>query len=41
MKKYENFRSCFQVLKSYDPKLLKENAIYRMGVIGQFNLTYE
>ena len=41
MKKYNNFLSCFQVLKSYDPKLLKENALYRMGVIGQFNLTFE
>ena len=41
MKKYDNFQNCFQVLKSYDPQLLKENKIYRMGVIGQFNLTFE
>ena len=41
MKKYDNFLSCFKILKSYDPQLLKENVIYRMGVIGQLNLTFE
>ena len=36
MKKLENFSNCLEVLKSAD-----YNDIYRTGVIGQFNLTFE
>jgi nucleotidyltransferase substrate binding protein (TIGR01987 family) len=41
MKKLDNFRSCFGVLRSADFEMAKDNEIYRMGVIGQFNLTFE
>ena len=41
MKKLENFSNCLAVLKSADFEQANENDIYRMGVIGQFNLTFE
>lgn len=41
MKKLENFSNCLAVLKSVDFEQANENDIYRMGVIGQFNLTFE
>lgn len=41
MKKLDNFANCLNVLKSADFELADENEIYRMGVIGQFNLTFE
>lgn len=41
MKKLENFTNCLNVLKSADFSLADENEIYRTGVIGQFNLTFE
>lgn len=41
MKKLENFTNCLNVLKSADFELANENDIYRTGVIGQFNLTFE
>ena len=41
MKKLENFSNCLAVLKSADFEHANENDIYRMGVIGQFNLTFE
>ena len=41
MKKLDNFTNCLKVLKNADFNLAKENEIYRMGVIGQFNLTFE
>lgn len=41
MKKTENFINCLNVLKTADFELAKENEIYRMGVIGQFDLTFE
>ena len=41
MKKLDNFSNCLNVLKNADFKLADNNAIYRTGVIGQFNLTFE
>lgn len=41
MKKYENFCRCLEVLNKSDRKKAAEDEIYRTGVIGQFNLTFE
>lgn len=41
MKKLDNFSNCLAVLKSADFKFADSNEIYRTGVIGQFNLTFE
>ena len=41
MKKLENFSNCLNVLKNADFDLADNNDIYRIGVIGQFNLTIE
>ncbi len=41
MKKYDNFCGCLDVLKTSDRTMSAENEIYRTGVIGQFNLTFE
>lgn len=41
MKKYESFASCLSVLEQADKNLAANNEIYRMGIIGQFNLTFE
>lgn len=41
MKKLDNFSNCLNVLKTADFELANNNEIYRMGVIGQFNLTFE
>ena len=41
MKKLDNFSNCLKVLKNADFELANENEIYRTGVIGQFNLTFE
>lgn len=41
MKKLDNFSNCLNVLKGADFGFANENDIYRMGVIGQFNLTFE
>lgn len=41
MKKYDNFVNCLNVLRSADFDLANENQIYRTGIIGQFNLTFE
>lgn len=41
MKKLDNFSNCLTVLKSADFKFADSNEIYRTGVIGQFNLTFE
>lgn len=41
MKKLDNFSNCLNVLKGADFELANENDIYRTGVIGQFNLTFE
>lgn len=41
MKKLDNFAKCLKVLKTADLTLAANNEIYRTGVIGQFNLTFE
>ncbi|MCI9068858.1 MAG: nucleotidyltransferase [Lachnospiraceae bacterium] len=41
MKKLDNFSNCLDVLRGADFDFAKENDIYRTGVIGQFNLTFE
>lgn len=41
MKKVDNFSNCLRVLKNADFELADSNEIYRTGVIGQFNLTFE
>jgi nucleotidyltransferase substrate binding protein (TIGR01987 family) len=41
MKKLDNFSNCLAVLKGADFAMANENEIYRTGVIGQFNLTFE
>ncbi len=41
MKKLENYTNCLNNLKTADFGLADNNVIYRTGVIGQFNLTFE
>ena len=41
MKKIENFCNCLAVLAKADFSLAGENEIYRTGIIGEFNLTFE
>jgi nucleotidyltransferase substrate binding protein (TIGR01987 family) len=41
MKKLDNFTNCLNVLKNANFEFANENEIYRTGVIGQFNLTFE
>ena len=41
MKKLDNFANCLDILKQADFELANSNDIYRMGVVGQFNLTFE
>ena len=41
MKKLDNFSNCLDVLKRADFEIADENEIYRTGIIGQFNLTFE
>ncbi|MBQ7514873.1 MAG: nucleotidyltransferase substrate binding protein [Schwartzia sp.] len=41
MKKYENFIRCLTVLQTAEEEKLSTDEIYRMGIIGQFNLTFE
>lgn len=41
MKKFDNFSNYLRVLKNADFELADSNEIYRTGVIGQFNLTFE
>lgn len=41
MKKLDNFSNCLAILKNADFKLADNNEIYRTGIIGQFNLTFE
>ena len=40
MKKLDNFLNSLSVLSDADFVFAGENEIYRMGVIGQFQLTY-
>ena len=41
MKKLDNLANCLDILKQADFELADSNDIYRMGVVGQFNLTFE
>lgn len=41
MKKLDNFSNCLAVLRGVDYALAEDNDIYRTGIIGQFNLTFE
>ena len=41
MKKPDNFSNSLNILISADFEFANENDIYRTGVIGQFNLTFE
>ena len=41
MKKLDNFNNCLAILTDADFKLAEMNDIYRTGIIGQFNLTFE
>ena len=41
MKKLDNFSNSLRALKNADFELADSNEIYRTGVIGQFNLTFE
>ena len=41
MKKYDNFVNCLEILKTADFDIAEENEIYRMGIVGQFNLSFE
>ena len=41
MKKLDNFTNCLSILENADFKLAEMNDIYRTGIIGQFNLTFE
>lgn len=41
MSRLDNFSNCLNVLKNADFELANNNEIYRTGVIGQFNLTFE
>ena len=41
MKKLDNFIHCLAVLANADFKMAETNDIYRTGIIGQFNLTFE
>lgn len=41
MKKIDNFSACLDALKTADFEQAKESIIYRTGIVGQFNLTFE
>lgn len=41
MKKLDNFSNCLNVLRNANFELVNQDDIYRTGVIGQFNLTFE
>ena len=41
MKKIDNFTNCLSILANADFKFAETNDIYRMVIIGQFNLTFE
>ena len=41
MRKYDNFSNSLNILKNVDFQQATENEVYRMGIIGQFNLTFE
>lgn len=41
MEKFDNFNNCLNILKDANFEFAYENDIYKIGVIGQFNLTFE
>ena len=41
MKKLDNYSNCLDILKNADFEMANNDDIYRTGVIGQFNLTFE
>ena len=41
MKKFDNYKKSLDVLLSADRASAQNNEIYRTGVIGQYNLTFE
>ena len=41
MKKLDNFANCLAVLADADFQMAEINDIYRTGIVGQFNLTFE
>ncbi len=41
MKKIDNFSASLDVLKTADFEQAKQDVIYRTGIVGQFNLTFE
>lgn len=41
MRKIDNYTKCLDVLKKAEFARASDDEIYRMGVIGQFNLTFE
>lgn len=41
MSKLDNFSNCLNVLKSANFEFANSDDIYRTGIIGQFNLTFE
>ncbi len=41
MKKLNDFAGCLDVLRNADFELAKNDNIYRIGIIGQYNLTFE
>ena len=41
MKKLDNYSNCLDILKDADFEMANNDDIYRTGVIGQFNLTFE
>ncbi|WP_306537831.1 nucleotidyltransferase substrate binding protein [Megasphaera sp.] len=41
MKKLDNFSNCLRILKKADFTRGPADEIYRTGIIGQFNLTFE
>lgn len=41
MKKIENYVNCLDILRGADYRYAQDDPIYRTGVVGQFNLTFE
>jgi len=41
MKKIDNFRNCLEILAKADFTKADDDVIYRTGIVGQFNLTFE
>lgn len=41
MKKLDNFLRCLGILKNADFSKAQDDEIYRTGIVGQFNLTFE